>query len=143
MFCFLLSLLLYSYISKLLRNIETGHHNDKKCEWYHKEYESSFGQELPDCEYKGNKSKIQNLIRKIHIDANGSVTEVQFDNKKNDKEVNVVIGKTNAKSEEYVLELLVENRELRKKLDEANKRSEKYRQKLKETIDSLTNCLMD
>ena len=83
------------------------------------------------------------MIRKIHIDANGSVTEIQFDNKKSDEEVNVVIGKTNAKSEEYVQELLVENRELRKKLDEANKRSEKYRQKLKETIDSLTNCLMD
>ena len=37
-----------------------------------------FGQHLPDCEYKGNKSKIQKLIRKIHIDANGSVTDISF-----------------------------------------------------------------
>ena len=39
-----------------------------------------FGQELPDCQFKGNKSKIMNLIRKVKIDADGSVTEVQFEN---------------------------------------------------------------
>ena len=43
-----------------------------------------FDQDLPDCEYKGNKSKIQKLIRKVQIDANGIVTEIQFDNEKND-----------------------------------------------------------
>ena len=35
-------------------------------------------QKLPDCEYKGNKLTIQQLIQKVHIDENGSVTEVQF-----------------------------------------------------------------
>ena len=39
-----------------------------------------FDQDLPDCEYKGNKSKIQKLIRKVQIDENGSVTEIQFGN---------------------------------------------------------------
>ena len=56
-----------------------GHHDNEKCEDYRKSYKEGFGQELPDCDYKGNQSKIQNLIRKIHIDANGSVTEFQFD----------------------------------------------------------------
>ena len=53
------------------------------CEKHRKGYKG-LGQEIPDCEYKGNKSKIQSLIRKVHIDAaniNGSVTEVPFDNK--------------------------------------------------------------
>ena len=31
-----------------------------------------------DCQFKGNKSKIQKLIRKVHINPSGSVTEVQF-----------------------------------------------------------------
>ena len=43
-------------------------------------YKDIFSQELPDCQFKGNKSKIQNLIRKVHIDGDGSVTEVQFVN---------------------------------------------------------------
>ena len=45
-----------------------------------------FDQDLPDCEYKGNKSKIQKLIRKVQIDENGTETEVQFDNNKTDEE---------------------------------------------------------
>ena len=49
------------------------------CEVYYKDYAERFGQELPACEYKGNKSKIQELIQKIHIDANGSVIEAKFD----------------------------------------------------------------
>ena len=37
----------------------------------------------PDCQFKGNKSKIQKLIKKVHVDENGSVTEIQFDIKEN------------------------------------------------------------
>ena len=40
-----------------------------------------FGQEPPECQFKRNKSKIQSLIRKVKIDAAGTVTEVQFDKK--------------------------------------------------------------
>ena len=83
-----------------MQDIEKGRHDHKRCEKYRAKYKNDFGKELPDCEYKQNKSKIQNLIRKIHIDANGSVTEIQFNNKKNDEEINAVKGKTNAKSEE-------------------------------------------
>ena len=63
----------------LLQDIEKGKHNDKECEEYCRKYKIDFGQELPDCQFKGNKSKIQNLIRKVHVDANGRVTEVQFE----------------------------------------------------------------
>ena len=42
-------------------------------------YKDSFGEELPDCQFKDNKSKIQNLIRKVHIDAYGNVNEVKFE----------------------------------------------------------------
>ena len=58
--------------------MENGNHDDKKCEEYCKRYKRYFGQELPDCQFKGNKSKIQNLIRKVHIYADGRETEVQF-----------------------------------------------------------------
>ena len=64
----------------LLQDIEVRKHDNEKCEKYCKEYKKDFGQELPACQFKGNKSKIQNLIRKVHVDANGSVTEVQFVN---------------------------------------------------------------
>ena len=56
------------------------------------EIQKKYGQELPDCQFKGNKykklgngwvmvgnEKIQKLIRKVHIDEDGNVTEVQFD----------------------------------------------------------------
>ena len=56
------------------------------CKKYCKKYKRYFGQELPACQFKGNKSKIQSLIRKVHIDADGSVTEVQFDNKRSNEE---------------------------------------------------------
>ena len=56
----------------------------KHCKIYrYKRYKDTFGQELPDCQFKGNKSKIQKLIKKVHVDANGSVTEIQFDIKEN------------------------------------------------------------
>ena len=71
--------LLSSELSKLLQDIGKGSHDNEKCELYYRRYKDSFGQELPDCQFKGNKSKIQSLIRKVHIDADGSVTEVQFD----------------------------------------------------------------
>ena len=54
----------------------TGLHDDEECERYRKKYKDRFEQELPDCEYKGNKSKIQKLIQRVHIDKNGAVTEV-------------------------------------------------------------------
>ena len=64
----------------MLQDIEKGNHDDKKCEEYRKEYKDRFGQELPECQFKGNKSKIQNLVQKVQIDENGSVTEIQFEN---------------------------------------------------------------
>ena len=69
-----------------LQDIEKGHHDDKECEKYHQYYKMDFEQNLPDCEYKGNKSKIQKLIRKVQIDENGIVTEIQFDDKTNDED---------------------------------------------------------
>ena len=81
LFCFLKrSILLSSQLSGLLQDIEKGNHDDKECEKYCKEYERTFGQKLPKCQFKGNKSKIQDLIQKVHIDSDGSVTKVQFDN---------------------------------------------------------------
>ena len=81
LFCFLKwSFLLSSEYSKLLQDIEEGKHDNEKCERYCRNYKYRFGQELPDCQFKGNQSKIQSLIRKVKIDADGSVTEVQFDN---------------------------------------------------------------
>ena len=64
----------------MLQDIEKGNHNDKTCEEYCKRYTERFGQKIPDCQFKGNKSKIQNLLRKVHIHEDGSVTEVQFNN---------------------------------------------------------------
>ena len=58
-----------------------GIHDDYTCEKYHRDYKGKFDQDLPDCEYKENKSKIQQLLRKVQIDANGIVTEIQFDTK--------------------------------------------------------------
>ena len=58
-----------------LQNIEKGNHDDKECDKYCKDYKDKFGQELPDCQFKGNKSKIESLIRLLHIDADGKVTE--------------------------------------------------------------------
>ena len=74
------SILLSSEFSSILQEVEKGKHKNKKCESYCNEYKRVFGQELPDCQFKGNNSKIQNLIRKIHIDEDGSVAEVQFNN---------------------------------------------------------------
>ena len=34
--------------------------------------------ELPDCQFRGNKSEIQRLLKKGHIDSDGILTEVQF-----------------------------------------------------------------
>ena len=60
-------------------------HDDAVCEKYHKYYKNRFDQELSDCEYKENKSKIQKLLRKVQIDANGIATEIQFDNLSEDE----------------------------------------------------------
>ena len=64
----------------MLQDIEKGNHKDEACEEYCKKYKDRFGQELPECQFKGNKSKIQNLVQKVQIDENGSVTEIQFGN---------------------------------------------------------------
>ena len=61
----------------LLQDIEKGNHDNEKCEEYCQEYKRFYGKEL-NCPFKGNKSKIQKLIKKVHIDENGIVTEVQF-----------------------------------------------------------------
>ena len=87
MFCFLKWYFLFSsQFSKLLQDIEKGKHDNEECEKYCQGYKDTFEQKLPDCEFKGNKLKIQQLIRKVHIDENGIVTEVQFDNKPSDEE---------------------------------------------------------
>ena len=57
-----------------------GKHDNEVCEEYCQSHKIMFGQELPDCQFNGNKAKIQSLIRKVKIDADGTVTEVQFDN---------------------------------------------------------------
>ena len=51
------------------------------CEEYCQKYKRDFAQELPDCQFKGNKSKIQDLIKKVHINAAGIETEFQFEGK--------------------------------------------------------------
>ena len=60
----------------MLQDIEKGNHDDEACEEYCKKYKDRFGQELPDCQYKGNKSEIQKLIKKVHVDVKGNVTEI-------------------------------------------------------------------
>ena len=67
-------------MSSQLQNIEKGNHADEECDRYCKRYKDHFDQELPDCQFKGNKSKIQHLLNKVVIDRVGNVTEVQFDN---------------------------------------------------------------
>ena len=62
----------------MLQDIEKGNHDDFWCVKYCQKYKDRFGQELPDCQFKGNKSKIQNLLRKVHVDTDGNVTEVLF-----------------------------------------------------------------
>ena len=52
----------------MLQEIEIGNHVDKRCKEYCRRYTKKFGQKLPKCKFKGNKSIIQDLIRKIHID---------------------------------------------------------------------------
>ena len=75
MFCFLKwSILISSYLSSKLQEIEKGNHDDEACDNHCIRYKGRFGQELPDCQFKGNKSKIQELIQKVHINADGSVT---------------------------------------------------------------------
>ena len=56
-----------SELSSKLQDIEKGNHDDEACEEYCDEYEEEFSQELADCQFKGNKSKNQKLIRKVHI----------------------------------------------------------------------------
>ena len=55
-------------LSSMLQEIEIGNHVDKRCKEYCRRYTKKFGQKLPKCKFKGNKSIIQDLIRKIHID---------------------------------------------------------------------------
>ena len=60
----------------MLQDIEKGNHDDKECEKYCNRYKDRFGQKLPDCQFKGDKSKIQKLIKKVHVDAKANVTEI-------------------------------------------------------------------
>ena len=50
-----------------MQDIEKGNHDYNACKDYCQRYKDKFGQELPDCQFKGNKSKIQDLIRKVHV----------------------------------------------------------------------------
>ena len=76
----MISFFISSLYSELLQDIEKGKHDNEECERYCREYKRRLGQELPDCQFKGNKLKIQSLIKKVKVDSDGSVTEVQFDN---------------------------------------------------------------
>ena len=69
---------MHSWIKDKLQIIEEGKHDYQNCAKYSKRYKSTFGQDLPYCQFIGNKSKIQKLMRKLHIDADGNATEVQF-----------------------------------------------------------------
>ena len=72
LFCFLKwSILLSSGLSSILQNITKGNHNDERCEVYCRKYKARFGRKLPDCQFKDNKYKVQNLIRKVHINIDG------------------------------------------------------------------------
>ena len=77
------------------------------CNCYRIKYKHRYGQELQDCEYKGDKSKIRNLIRKVHV-TNESVIQ----------NLTEELASARRKS----TELLIENKELRKKLDELKRR---------------------
>ena len=55
-------------LSSMLQEIEIGNHVDKRCKEYCRRYTKKFGQKLPKCKFQGNKSIIQDLMRKIHID---------------------------------------------------------------------------
>ena len=59
-------------------NIEDGIHDDEECDKYCESFNRIY-KVLPDCQFKRNKSKIQGLIKKVHIDADGTATEVLFD----------------------------------------------------------------
>merc|ERR1711894_836132 len=76
-------------------------HDNEKCEEYCRRYKIFFDQELPDCQFKGNKSKIQSLIRKVHIDADGSVTEVQFDNKRSNEDHKIAVAENQDTPKSY------------------------------------------
>ena len=78
----------------------------QRCEEYCGKYKDIFGQGLPDCQFKGNKSKIQNLLRKVHIDADGSETQVQFGIETSDGEDFKIV--TTENQEKNVLELEVD-----------------------------------
>ena len=73
-------------LSNILQDIEKGNHIDERCEEYRNYYEVKFGQKLPNCQFKGNQSQIRKLIKKVHVNANGSETEIQFDIKENDED---------------------------------------------------------
>ena len=91
----------------MLQDIEKGNHDDEACEEYCEKYQRYFYQELPECQFKGNKSKIQNLLRKVHIHEDGSVTKVQFVNEtSNDGK-----SKTEAKANQELAEPKVEQDE--------------------------------
>ena len=75
-----------SYVLTKLQDIEKGNHNDEECEKYCKDYKALFGQKLPECQYKGNPNKIQSLIRKVQVNRDGNVTEVQLENKESNEE---------------------------------------------------------
>ena len=93
----------------MLHDIEKGNHNYGQCEHYCKKYKDVFSQELPECQFKGNKSKIQNLIQKVHINADRSVTEVQFRNETpNDEDFKITIAENqqiDGTGEEHVVQI--------------------------------------
>ena len=131
MFCFLKSsILLFSQLSSYLLDIVKGFHDDKRCEKYCRKYKNWFDQELPDCQFKGNKSKIRSLIRKLHFNADGSVNltvdyfnELKSKNREQKKELDELKKQTEI-TEKLSEKLLAENKELKKKLDEHKKQTE-------------------
>ena len=76
-------LLLSSRLSSMLQDIEKGNHDDEKCEEYCRNYKKDFGHELPDCQFKGNKSKIQNLLKIQIVKENSQGTKSLLTKMKN------------------------------------------------------------
>ena len=61
-----------SECSSLLQDVQEGKHDDIKCQMYCEKYQRIFGKALA-CEFEGNKSQIQKLIRKVQVNADENV----------------------------------------------------------------------
>ena len=82
---------------------------------------------MPECQFKGNKSKIQNLLRKVQIGEDGNVTEIKFDNLSEEE------CETAEESETDVDKLLSENNYLKTNLRNAKAKNNDLKKSLRES----------